>query len=267
MRSASPCHAGLFSEERVCAAVREAAAWPLHRPDRTRRDARTHRACRHRHGNAMREASGPEPPGGKGGRVVTGSPAAGCDRRDRERGRERRCSRSDSRGRLPARGLRVQPFKVGPDFLDPTYLTLAAGRTCYNLDGWMTGRDYVNGPVRAEDGRRGRRGRRGRDGPVRRGGWAGLAGSTAEIAAWLGAPVILVADAHGAARSFAATVSGFAGFEPSIRIAGVIANRSGSGGTRSGPCGVVARRRTAAARRGRPARRRCRNCGAGTSVW
>ena len=46
---------------------------------------------------------------------------------------------------LRARGLVVQPFKVGPDFLDPTYLALASGRTCYNLDGWMTGRPYVEG--------------------------------------------------------------------------------------------------------------------------
>ena len=39
--------------------------------------------------------------------------------------------------------MRVQTFKVGPDFLDPTYLAMASGRTCYNLDGWMTSRDYV----------------------------------------------------------------------------------------------------------------------------
>lgn len=41
------------------------------------------------------------------------------------------------------RGLKVQTFKVGPDFLDPTYLALASGRTCYNLDSWMMGADYL----------------------------------------------------------------------------------------------------------------------------
>lgn len=129
---------------------------------------------------------------------------------------------------LRRRGLRVQTFKVGPDFLDPTYLAAASGRTCYNLDGWMTGRDYVRslferacqdadiavveGVMGLFDGAE----------PDR------LEGSSAEIAEWLGSPVLLVANAHGASRSLAAAVRGFADFEPTVRLAGVIANRCGS---------------------------------------
>jgi cobyrinic acid a,c-diamide synthase len=131
---------------------------------------------------------------------------------------------------LVRRGLRVQTFKVGPDFLDPTYLARASGRTCYNLDSWMTSREYVSGlfaratadaDIALIEGAMGLF-----DGasPVT------LEGSTAEIALWLGAPVLLVADAHGVARSFAATVSGFTNFEPDVRVWGVIANRGGSAG-------------------------------------
>jgi len=129
---------------------------------------------------------------------------------------------------LCRRGLRVQPFKVGPDFLDPTYLTRATERTCYNLDGWMTDRRYVGELfARATDGAdialiEGVMGMFDGADP------ASLAGSTAEIAAWLDAPVLLVADAHGLARTLAAVVKGFVEFEPSVRIAGVLANRTGS---------------------------------------
>ena len=129
---------------------------------------------------------------------------------------------------LCRRGLRVQTFKVGPDFLDPTYLAMASGRTCYNLDGWMTSDEYVRGLfARATadadfglvEGVMGLF-----DGASPR----GLEGSTAEIAAWLDAPILLVSNAHGAARSMAATVKGFTEFEPDIRVSGVIANQIGS---------------------------------------
>ncbi|MGD7652258.1 MAG: cobyrinate a,c-diamide synthase [Verrucomicrobiales bacterium] len=129
---------------------------------------------------------------------------------------------------LTRRGLRVQTFKVGPDFLDPTYLALASGRPCLNLDGWMSDREYVmdcfaqasaDADVAIVEGVMGMF-----DGADP----AGLAGSTAEIAQWLGAPVLLVANAHGAGRSFAAMVHGFATFLPEIQVAGVIANRCGS---------------------------------------
>ncbi|MDD5304847.1 MAG: cobyrinate a,c-diamide synthase, partial [Elusimicrobia bacterium] len=129
---------------------------------------------------------------------------------------------------LARRGLRVQTFKVGPDYLDPTYLALASGRPCYNLDGWMMGLDYARqlfGRVGAEADVALIEGVMGLfDGADP----AGLDGSTAEIALALDAPVALVANAHGAGRSFAATVHGFATFLPGLRLAGVIANRTGS---------------------------------------
>ncbi|MGO8746378.1 MAG: cobyrinate a,c-diamide synthase [Thermoguttaceae bacterium] len=159
--------------------------------------------------------------------------------------------------RLFARqGMRVQTFKVGPDFLDPTYLAMASGRTCYNLDGWMTSRDYVrqmfaratnrvfNPPDTGHNGS-GQPNKDDRlqtcptgDGQIAlvegvMGLFDGaspttLEGSTAEIARWLDAPVLLVAGVHGVARSLAATVEGFARFEPGVCVAGVIANQGGS---------------------------------------
>ncbi len=129
---------------------------------------------------------------------------------------------------LRKRGLRVQTFKVGPDFLDPTHLATASGRPCYNLDGWMCGRPYVEklfdrttqdadlaiieGVMGLFDGA----------------DPAGLAGSSAEIAGWLQVPVLLLVNAHGMARSIAPLVGGFTQFEPSVRIGGVIANQCGS---------------------------------------
>ncbi|MGE5799929.1 MAG: cobyrinate a,c-diamide synthase [Syntrophaceae bacterium] len=129
---------------------------------------------------------------------------------------------------LRRRSLRVQTFKVGPDFLDPTYLAAASGRACYNLDGWMCGRPYVESLFQraAQDA----------DLAVIEGVMGlfdgadpcGQAGSSAEIAGWLKAPVLLVVNAHGMARSFAALVSGFTGFERIVHIGGVVANFCGS---------------------------------------
>ena len=129
---------------------------------------------------------------------------------------------------LKKKGLKVQTFKVGPDFLDPTYLTLASGRPCYNLDGWMTGREYVQ-ELFCQTTREA-------DLAVIEGVMGLFDGadptnsesSTAEIAHWLKAPVILVANVHGQARSLAALVKGFNEFDPDIRLAGIIANQSGS---------------------------------------
>ena len=129
---------------------------------------------------------------------------------------------------LTRQGLRVQTFKVGPDFLDPGYLAMASRRTCYNLDGWMTSRRYVrelfarataDADIAIVEGVMGMF-----DGASPQ----TLEGSTAEIALWLGAPLLLMVNAHGAARSLAAMVQGFARFEPGVRVAGVIANQGGS---------------------------------------
>ncbi|MDP2991298.1 MAG: cobyrinate a,c-diamide synthase [Kiritimatiellota bacterium] len=129
---------------------------------------------------------------------------------------------------LRRRGLRVQTFKVGPDFLDPTHLALVSGRPCYNLDGWMCGKDYVldlfqrktaDADIAVIEGVMGLF-----DGASPQ----NTEGSTAEIARWLKAPVLLVTSAHGVARSMAATVKGFTTFEPGLTVAGVIANHCGS---------------------------------------
>ena len=128
---------------------------------------------------------------------------------------------------LRRRGLVVQPFKVGPDFIDPGLHAVASGRASYNLDGWMCGRDAVLDTVA----------RRAADADVAivegvMGCFDGVdatseAGSTAEIAKWLGAPVVLVVDAGAQARSAAASVLGFERFDPALNVAAVIVNRVG----------------------------------------
>jgi cobyrinic acid a,c-diamide synthase len=126
-----------------------------------------------------------------------------------------------------ARGLTVAPFKVGPDYIDPGYHALAAGRPGRNLDPVLAGEDRI-GPLFAHgaqtadlaviegvmglyDGRTG----------------GGDTGSTAQVAGLLDAPVILVVDAAAQGRSVAALVHGFRSFG-NVRIAGVILNRVGS---------------------------------------
>ena len=129
---------------------------------------------------------------------------------------------------LKARGLRVQAFKVGPDYLDPSWHRLATGRVSYNLDTWMLSRDYVRRLFEQKTS--------GADIAIIEGvmglfdgaSTTSLEGSTAEIASLLAAPVLLVADATGAGRSFAAGIKGFSEFEPDCQIAGVIANYCGS---------------------------------------
>jgi cobyrinic acid a,c-diamide synthase len=131
---------------------------------------------------------------------------------------------------LGARGLKVALFKCGPDYLDPTYHARVTGTPSQNLDGWMMGRDAVRDTFAHAA----------RDADVAIiEGVMGLfdgesatseAGSTAEIAKWLGAPVVLVVDASGMARSVAALVRGFASFDPDLNLAGALFNRVGSRG-------------------------------------
>lgn len=131
---------------------------------------------------------------------------------------------------LRGRGLRVQTFKVGPDFLDPTYLALASGRPCYNLDGWMMGKDYVSGLFARAAADADIAVIEGVMGLFDGANHATSEGSTAEIARLLKAPVLLVVDAKGASRSVAAQVKGFAVFEQDIILAAVVANRCASAG-------------------------------------
>ncbi len=127
---------------------------------------------------------------------------------------------------LAARGLAVQPFKKGPDYIDPQWLGTAAGRPCRNLDLHLQGAEevasywarhaagcdlaLVEGNLGLHDGMQ-------LDG----------SDSNAALARRLGLPVVLVLDARGMSRGAAALLHGLATFDPAVRIAGVILNRVG----------------------------------------
>lgn len=126
---------------------------------------------------------------------------------------------------LRQRALKVQPFKIGPDFIDPGLHAKICGVPSYNLDGWMLSWDYnrrtfwkhvqdkdvavVEGMMGLYDGRSG----------------ATEEGSTAQMAKQLGMPVVLVVDAAAMARSAAAMILGYRRFDPKIRLIGVVFNR------------------------------------------
>lgn len=128
---------------------------------------------------------------------------------------------------LRRRGVVVQAFKVGPDFIDPGFHALVTGRPSANLDGWMCGRErvletvaryawgadllVVEGAMGCFDGLDG----------------TSEDGSTAQIAKWLGAPLVLVADVSAQSRTIAAVVLGIERFDPALRVSAVIANRVG----------------------------------------
>ncbi len=129
---------------------------------------------------------------------------------------------------LRGRGLKVQPFKGGPDFLDTGHHTRIAGRAARNLDSWMlsadANRDVLSHASRDSDvllveGMMGLFD--GKDGQTE-------TGSSGEIAKLLKLPVILVLDAGKTARSIAAVVLGFELFDPELKLAGVILNRVAS---------------------------------------
>ncbi|WP_248930103.1 cobyrinate a,c-diamide synthase [Paenibacillus hamazuiensis] len=131
---------------------------------------------------------------------------------------------------LQRRGLQVQGFKCGPDYIDPTYHTAVTGRQSRNLDTWMLTHDTMKEIFL--------RGSAGADVSVIEGVMGMFdgkdplsdAGSTAEIAALLDCPVLLVVNAQSMARSAAAIVLGFMQMAGPGRIAGVIANKCGSAG-------------------------------------
>jgi cobyrinic acid a,c-diamide synthase len=129
---------------------------------------------------------------------------------------------------LKRRGLKVAPFKVGPDFIDPGYHRIVTGRPSLNLDGWICSPQVVQemfaehssdadiavieGVMGLFDGISGRSDE----------------GSTAQIARLTGSTVFLVINAKGFARSIAALVKGFAEFDPEVRVGGVIFNNVSS---------------------------------------
>ena len=129
---------------------------------------------------------------------------------------------------LLARDRTVQTFKVGMDYIDPSYLTAVTGRPCRNLDGFVLSPEENRAIFSAAN--------RGADLAIVegvRGLYEGAeaigdAGSTAEIAKLLDLPVVLVVNARSVTRSAAALVRGFQAFDPAIRIAGVILNNVSS---------------------------------------
>lgn len=129
---------------------------------------------------------------------------------------------------LRARGLRVAVFKCGPDYLDPTYHVRAADAPCHNLDGWMMGREAVMASFARASQEADIAVIEGVMGLFDGVSPTGEAGSTAEVAKWLQAPVLLVCDAGGMARSLAALAHGFSTFDSDLPISGLICNRIGS---------------------------------------
>lgn len=127
---------------------------------------------------------------------------------------------------LRARGLTVQSFKKGPDYIDPMWLTLAAGRPCRNLDFHTMAAAEMEGYYQGHG--------KGADMSLiegNKGLYDGVdlsgADSNAALAKLLGVPVVLVIDTRGMTRGIAPVIQGYAGFDAEVRIAGVILNQVG----------------------------------------
>jgi cobyrinic acid a,c-diamide synthase len=131
---------------------------------------------------------------------------------------------------LRRRGHAVQPFKCGPDYIDPAFHGIAAGRASFNLDSWAMGDELIAGlVVNASDGAEisiveGVMGLF--DGAAARG--RSGSGTTADLASLLGWPVVLVLDVTGQTETAAAVALGCAGYRDDVKIAGVILNRVAS---------------------------------------
>ena len=130
---------------------------------------------------------------------------------------------------LRARGTQVQPFKKGPDYIDPMWLSVASGRSCRNLDFFMMGEDEIVAEFQRHSA--------GADVSLiegNKGLYDGLnldgSNSNAALARLLQAPVVLVIDARGMTRGIAPLILGYQAFDRNINIAGVILNNLG--GTR-----------------------------------
>jgi cobyrinic acid a,c-diamide synthase len=130
---------------------------------------------------------------------------------------------------LSRRGLAVQPFKCGPDYIDPAFHEAACGRPSFNLDSWAMRRETVRSLLGEADGAdfvvaEALMGLF--DGVASDGAWGN--GASADLAALTGWPVVLVLDISGQSQSAAAVARGFAGFRERVKIAGVILNRVAS---------------------------------------
>jgi cobyrinic acid a,c-diamide synthase len=152
--------------------------------------------------------------------LVISAPASGAGKTTLTLGLARACR---------DRGLAVQCFKSGPDYIDPAFHTAATGRASVNLDSWAMGRDTIE-----------RLTARGRDADLvliegSMGLFDGVAapgvsgtGASADLAEMMGWPVALVLDPSGQAQTAAAVAAGLRDFRPGVRVAGVILNRVAS---------------------------------------